>query len=69
MIMGQYDADARMMMSGSQDDDDDAMMMSGSQDDDDARMQRWMLERCFRTLAMLTMTAPETITAARRKSR
>ena len=40
-----------------QDDDDDAkiMMMMMDQYDDDARMQRWMLERCFRTLAMLMM--------------
>ena len=35
--------------------------------DDDARMQRWMLERCFRTLAMPTVTAPGTTTAAPRK--
>ena len=68
MIMGQYDDDARMMMSGSQDDDDDAMMMSGSQDDDDARMQRWMLERCFRTLATVMETALAMTTAALRKS-
>ena len=35
--------------------------------DDDARMQRWMLERCFRTLAMPMVTAPGTTTAAPRK--
>ena len=38
MIMGQYDDDARMMISGSQDDYEDAKMMMGQ--DDDARMQR-----------------------------
>ena len=54
MIMGQYDDDARMMM-------------SGSQDDDDARMQRWMLERCFRTLATVMETALGMTTAVRRK--
>ena len=62
--------DQMMMMSRWWCQDDDVKMMKSRwccQDDDGARIQRWMLERCFRTLAMPMTIALAMTTAALRK--